>query len=295
MGTLVDIRPEEDEGSVGQARRRWIAVAIGSILFTAAIYYLAVLTATGQRLENAALRGADQVSPGQIETADTALGHITLTSLAAAILAVAVIGLIRRKLKLTVIAVGVIVLGQVVTQGLKRFILPRPDLVQETASYAHNSFPSGHTTIAMTVLVAVILVVPFRLRGLAMFIVMTWAVGIGAYTVTAKWHRASDTLGADAIAIALGSIAALVLLRSGMVRHSRKGVWPLRNMYAVVFGILGVVSLALGLFLLIYSAQQPIDETIEYNLFLAAHSLAAAGSMLFGLLYWWTWRDLEVC
>ncbi|WP_024794709.1 phosphatase PAP2 family protein [Tomitella biformata] len=283
-----------DSAALVRARWRWIAVAFLSTPFLVGIYILAVRTTTGQRLENAALRGADQASPGEVSTADTALDHITLYSLAGAIVVIGVIGLLRRKFKLTVIAVSVIVLGQVVTQGLKRFVLPRPDLVDAAAGYAHNSFPSGHTTIAMTVLVAVILVVPFRLRGLAMFVVMSWAVGIGAYTVTAKWHRASDTLGADAIAITLGSLAALVLLRRGMVCRADKGVWLLRSMYAVLFGVFGLITLVLGLVLLVVSAQQVLDETVEYNLFLASNSLAAAGSMLFGLLYWWTWRDLEV-
>lgn len=46
---------------------------------------------------------------------------------------VALIGLLRRRLDLAFAGVGVIVLGQVVTQTLKRFVLPRPDLVEVSA------------------------------------------------------------------------------------------------------------------------------------------------------------------
>lgn len=273
---------------------RWLLLAIVSAAALAAVYVLAVRTTTGQRLENAALRGADQASPGAVTTADTALDHITVISLAVATLAIALIGLLRRKVRLTVLAVGVIVLGQVITQSLKRFILPRPELVDSPVGYAHNTFPSGHTTIAMTVLVAVILVAPFRLRGVAMMVVMTWAVSIGAYTVTAKWHRASDTLGGDAVALLLGAVAALLLLRGGMVRRVQTRAWWLRNIYAMVLALFGLLSLVVGLVLLATSAWQTMDDGVEYNLFLAAQALAAAGSVLSGLLYWWTWRDLEV-
>lgn len=275
------------------ARVRWIAVAVLCVAFLTAIYALAVLTSTGQRLENGALAGAYQVDDQVITSADIALSRITLTSLAVATLAVGAIGLLRRKVKLAILAVAVIGMGQVVTQGLKRYILPRPDLVDAPLGYSHNSFPSGHTTIAMTVLVAVILVVPFRLRGIAMLIVMTWAVSIGAYTVTARWHRASDTLGADAIAVALGCVAALALLRWGQVRRAPRQARLPRNFYAVVIGLFGLLSLTLGV-LLLGAVDNPGTEQGEWNLFLAAHSFSSGGSIFFGLLYWWTWHELEV-
>lgn len=70
----------------------------------------------------------------------------------------------------------------------------------------------------MTLIVAMIIVVPFRWRGLAMGIVMTWAGLIGALTVTVHWHRLSDTLAADMLALYLGSLASLWLLRSERVK-----------------------------------------------------------------------------
>lgn len=115
-----------------------------------ASYLLAVWTRTGQAVENAALRGADQVAEQDAVEANETLSAITLISLIGAMILVAVIALLRRRLDLAVAAVGVIVLGQMLTQALKRFILPRPDLVEVAGDYSHNSFPSGHTTIAMT-------------------------------------------------------------------------------------------------------------------------------------------------
>lgn len=133
---------------------RWVIGALVSVIVLFGTYAYSVLTATGQAHENAALRGADQLSGGEADVANSALGAITIWSLVAAIGLVALVGLIRRQFDLVIGGVGVIVAGQVITQSLKRFILPRPALVEVTGNYTHNSFPSGHTTIAMTVLFA---------------------------------------------------------------------------------------------------------------------------------------------
>lgn len=96
-------------------------------------------------------------------------------------------------------------------------MLPRPELVDTTGGFTANSLPSGHTTIAMTVLFATVLVVPYRWRGPAMLIVAFWAVSVGHYTLTAKWHRLSDTLAADAVALTLACLASWWLVRRGAV------------------------------------------------------------------------------
>lgn len=177
------------------------------VLVLAVSYLLAVWTPGGQALENAALRGADQVRGEDSLAASEALSKITIYSLAVATLLIGLIGLLRRRLDLASAGVAVILLGQVTTQTLKRFVLPRPPLVEVTGDYSQNSFPSGHTTIAMTVMLAALIAVPYRWRGITMALVLTWAVGIGAQTVTAKWHRISDTLGADAVALICACLA----------------------------------------------------------------------------------------
>ncbi|MGP9759640.1 phosphatase PAP2 family protein [Corynebacterium sp. AOP12-C2-36] len=265
-----------------------------SLVLLVAVYWLAVLTTTGQELENAALRGADQAPAAESDGAWSALGDITIWTLAIATALVGMIGLLRRKVFLAVVAVSVIVGGQIVTQVLKRFVLPRPDLVEVSGHYAHNSFPSGHTTIAMTVLVALFLVVPYRWRGVAMFVVMTWAVGIGAYTTTAKWHRFSDTFGADMVALICGAVAALLLLRRGAVTVSRSRP-KVRVVYVVAMAVVGAFSLAVGTFIGVASGIQDLrDPIIEWNLYLTANSLATGCSVLSALAYWATWRRLDV-
>ena len=273
-------------------------MAVASGIVAVVVYVLAVLTPVGQSLENAALRGADQLSAHEAGNANHNLDQITVYSLAVAVVLVAVIGLLRRRWELAVASVGVIVAGQIVTQGLKRYVLPRPSLVPLTGHYAENSLPSGHTTIAMTVLFAALIVVPYRWRGVALFFALSWAVSIGAYTVTAKWHRLSDTLTADAISLALACLASWWLARRGLVRHHDGQRRIPRILIIVLTALTGLLSLALGAFLLGASlADEGLDGVLRDNtwiVYLAANSFASFGSIAAALAFLGTWRRLEI-
>lgn len=261
-------------------------------------YLSAVWTTRGQATENAALRGADQVSEQDFSTASEALGHITIVTLAMAVILVALVGLLRRRPDLAVAGVAVIVLGQVITQGLKRFVLPRPELVEVSSNYTQNSFPSGHTTIAMTVLFAVFIVVPRRWRGIAALVVLTWAIGIGAYTTTAKWHRFSDTIGADAVALLCGCLAAWWLTRRGSIGYDHGGSRRGRVIYVVIVATFTTILLALGAILwgvpLLRGTDLAIpDATQDYTAYLGAHAFAAGFSGLTALVFWALWHRVD--
>ena len=110
----------------------------------------------GQALENAALRGTDQASAADSGEACEGLGDITVWALSIATAVIGPIALLLRKVLLAFVAVGVIAGGQVTPQAFKRSILLRPEIVEVTGDYAHSSFPSRDTAIAMTVLVSAI-------------------------------------------------------------------------------------------------------------------------------------------
>ncbi|WAP51786.1 phosphatase PAP2 family protein [Arthrobacter sp. ATA002] len=277
---------------------RWLVTAGVSLLVLIFSYLSAVWTEHGQTTENAALRGADQVSDGELAAAAESLDNITVYSLALAVCLVALVGLVRRRPDLAFAGVAVIVLGQVITQGLKRFILPRPELVEVSGDFTQNSFPSGHTTIAMTVLFAVFIVVPYRWRGLAALVVLTWAIGIGAYTTTAKWHRFSDTLGADAVALLCGCLAAWWLTRRGSLGYGSGGPRRGRTVFAAVIAAFTALLLALGALLwglpLLRDTDLSMpDPTRDYTAYLGAHALAAGFSGLTALIFWGLWHRLD--
>ncbi|AFM19497.1 PAP2 superfamily protein [Mycolicibacterium chubuense NBB4] len=280
-----------------RARHQWTAVLIAAVLFGIAVYLLAVQTTTGQRLEDAALRGADQVDPELHRAALHAFHTITLTSQLVATVIVGVIGLLRRQVWLAVAGVGIILGGQAITQLLKFHVLSRPDLVAVGGKYAENTLPSGHTTAAMCLLFATLIVMPYRFRGVAMFVTLTWAVGIGAYTVIIQAHRLSDTLAGNAVALVVACTAAQLLAWTGRIRavvSPSPGRYTLRTVFVVVVGVMGAASLALGAVQMLHAAAAYVnDEPTAWRLFLSSQWLAAAGSIGAALLFWWTWYRLE--
>ncbi|MFM9378123.1 phosphatase PAP2 family protein [Gordonia sp. VNK21] len=274
-------------------RRRWLLLALLATAVLCAAYVLAVRTATGQRLENAALRGALQVNPAEVTGADEVLATITVTSLGVAVAIVGLIGLIREGWWLACAGVATIGGPVVATEVLKRWVLPRPELVDAPDSILHNSFPSGHTTVAMAVACGVLVVVPWRWRTPAMIVVGLWAIGIGGYTVIARWHRASDTVGGNAMALIGAAVGALILARLGLVRPVPGRRAPLRALAVTLLALFGLLVAASGVLLTVVGAGQEAGETADYNLFLGADSIASAGSVFALLLAWYGWYRFE--
>ena len=286
---------DETHRRLARAQRRWTVIAICASLFLIAVYVLAVRTTTGQAVENAALNGAEQVGERAFLAASTALSTITYSSLALATVLVGAVGLMRRQVHLAVAAMAVILGSQAATQILKYVVLQRPELLA-TNEYLENTLPSGHTTAAMSVLFATLIVMPYRFRGVAMFAALTWAVSIGAYTIIARWHRLSDVLAADAVTLVVACGAAHFLARTGRIRavvSPGAARFTLRTVFVALVVFVGTVSLALGAVSLLAALSEDIDEAVEWELFLSAQWLAAAGSIFAALLFWWTWHRLE--
>ncbi len=167
---------------------------LGCALAFAAIYHLTVRTSTGRLVADASLRGAVLGRARTEGLVDTALGVVTVASLLAALVLVVLIALVRLRRGLGLLAAAMLVVANLSAQLLKD-VLQRPDLgLDEFAPATLNSLPSGHSTAAFSVGVALLLVVPPRLRGAV-------AVAAGAYTgvvavatMFAGWHRASDSV-----------------------------------------------------------------------------------------------------
>ncbi|MEE3852128.1 phosphatase PAP2 family protein [Gordonia sp. LSe1-13] len=277
---------------------RWLVICVVAAAVGVAGYVLAVRTVTGQRIENAALRGADQAGRAMTAPADSVLGTITITSMVIAMLALLVVAVLRRQPWVGLAALVIIVGGQAIVQVLKSYVLPRPELIDASPQYVQNSLPSGHTAAAMTILLAVLLVTPFRLRGLTVLVVLPWVIGVGAYTITAKWHRFSDTLTADAIALVVACVVCVVGVRTKYLTITEAGppshiigrrviVWFWVVLFVIATGI------GLALWALTWRNGQ-MDDAAEYNYFLGAQLLSAAGAIASGLVFWWTLQRVSI-
>ena len=191
-----------------------------------AVYLLAVRTVRGQALEITALNGR-AVQPGKLGVAAQGLlGTVSIASLAVLMALVLAVALVRRHVRLAAV-VAVVVGGSIITtEVLKRKILTRPDLIaygDTTAPF--NTLPSGHTTVAMCVVIALVLVVPRRLQGIVALIGAPYPIGIGIALVIKGWHRPSDVL-AGCLVVGAWTFAGLALLdRMGAMQPEARRPW----------------------------------------------------------------------
>lgn len=191
-------------------RRRRIAStpllgALGCVLAFAYTYWFFVLTPSGQRIENTTLLAGRPSTTDSIAGLLRDVDFVPLLGVTAVVLPL--LALARRRYALAGGALVTLLGSLAAAQFLKLAVLPRPELGESDGAPGHNSFPSGHVTAAIAVLLATMLVLPRRFRLWAAVpgaIAVAW---VAASTVVLGWHRLSDTLGAVFLVSALCCLA----------------------------------------------------------------------------------------
>lgn len=169
------------------------------------VYLVAVRTAEGRRLDDAAEGNLSEGSRAFEETSDL-LDTISLSSLALLGGAIMAIALLRRRPRLA-LGAGVVVLGANVTTQFLKAALDRPGPFGTEA----GSFPSGHVTVAMSLAMALVLVAPPALRVAATLLGGAYAIGVGVAVIALDWHRPSDVVGAYLVTVAWTALVAAAL------------------------------------------------------------------------------------
>ncbi len=201
------------DATLGRRRaRRMVLLAVVSAVLLAIVYLVAVHTEWGQRIDDAALDGRTTRVAVQNATSRL-LDTISIASLALGSAAIVVIALMRRRPHLA-LAAGVIIVGSnVTTQLLKKVVLDRPNYgLREDSHEMSNWFPSGHSTVAMALAVALVLVVSENTRPWAALGGLLYATAVGAGTVTAGWHRPSDVIGSYLVVTMWTGVTVAVLI-----------------------------------------------------------------------------------
>jgi membrane-associated phospholipid phosphatase len=224
-----------------------VLVALLAAVAAAGVYLVFVRTTLGQVVDEAAMQGAQVNHPRVIEVLHRTLDGTSLLSLAVVSVIAAGIGLVRSRLDLAVGA-GVLVLGaNLTTQALKANLI-RPPL----DAPGPNSLPSGHTTAAVSVAFALVLVLPYAMRAAAALAGAAYVTVIAVATVWAHWHRPSDAVAALLITLAWGGLVVSVVRarrsltrrRSGTGRTaSRLATMPLA-LAGLIAGAVAVIGLA---------------------------------------------------
>ncbi len=124
-------------------------------------------------------------------------------------------------------------LTSVSSQLLKALLAyPRSDELINGARVTAEAFPSGHATAAMSLAIALVLVVSPRLRPLAALVGAALALGVSFSVVSMGWHFPSDVIGGFLLAtgwtlVLLAGLRALEARyperagRSALARRSR--------------------------------------------------------------------------
>ena len=231
--------------------RRVAALALLAVAFAAAAvltYLLFVQTSAGQWLDNAMLGGRLSNSPDAIDDSLDLLSTVNLGRLALLGLAAIIIAAIQRRFALAVAAIAMIVAANVTTQVLKHWILERPQLMGFTDPFGfRNSLPSGHATVIMSMLLALVMVTPPRFRGLIAVLGGAYALYSGTATITVGWHRPSDVVTAYlVVGFWTAFVSAVLVLWQGFdvddARWDFDGWrWPIS--VAGMFGAVGTLGL----------------------------------------------------
>ncbi|MGC4897403.1 phosphatase PAP2 family protein [Micromonospora sp. DT31] len=265
-----------------ETARGWTAVwlvvlALAQTAAFALVWRFAVHTELGQWLDTVALTG-NQIGQDRIDgPVDTLLNAMSVVSLLVATAVIGFIALIRGRKALAVTATLLIAGANVSTQLLKHY-LARPDFgVDPERAAAGNSLPSGHTAVAASVAIALVLVLPRKLRPAGAFLGAAYAAAAGVATLSAGWHRPSDAVAAYLLVGAWAATAGLVLL---LFQREQAVVEPedAHRPAAVVLGVAGAVALlacVLALSWLVDRSSLAVDELTRRPLFVGYAGSAA--------------------
>lgn len=207
-----------------------------------AVWRVAVHLEIGQWVDTVALTG-NRIGQDAIDgPVDKILNAMSVVSLLAVTAMIGFIALIRGRIALAITATLLIAGANVTTQLLK-YGLNRPDYgVDPERAAVGNSLPSGHATVAASVAVALMLVLPRKVRAVGAFIGAGYAAVAGVATLSAGWHRPSDAVAAYLVVGVWAALAGLLLL---VAQREQAEIAPgdAHRVAALVLGLGGVLAL----------------------------------------------------
>jgi hypothetical protein len=153
---------------------------------------------------------------------------------------------------------------------------------------APNTLPSGHAAAAMGLFLGALIVVSRRWYVAVTLLALPGAAFAGVATVAADWHRVSDTVAADLLALAIALLALAAVAQLGLVRPGPSpdsSTLGQRLLYAVLLSLAtGALAFGAAYFVRYHSAvSEAARNDAAYwsaQAFALGAALAAAGAML---------------
>jgi hypothetical protein len=255
----------------------FVLAAVQAAAFVA-VWRWFVRTERGQLLDTVALTGNTIGRERIDELVGSVLNAMSIAALVTTTVVIGFIALIRGRVALAVVATLFIVGANATVQALK-YAIHRPDFgVDPERAAAGNSLPSGHAAVAISFAVALVLVLPPRMRGPGAVFGAGYAALVGVATLSAGWHRPSDAVAAMLLVGAWAAIAGvlLILIQRG---GGRATAGDSHGSVARMLALGGVALLAVAAVSLALTDQVvsvPPDELGRRRL-LAAYAGSAAG------------------
>jgi membrane-associated phospholipid phosphatase len=242
-----------------------------------AVYRVFVQTRTGQAVDTIALT-ANWIGRDELERpVNLVLNAMSVVSLALVTVLVFFIAVVRRRFLLAVVATVVIVGANVTTQILKYSGL-RPDLgIDPERVNVGNTLPSGHTTIAAAVAIALILVLPRAITSAGALALTGWAAFAGIATLAAGWHRPSDAVAAFLVAGVWSSAAGLLLVVFDSTQPAPDPIRPPRAAILLLQAGTAAMAVAMGLLWLTHDVVDWSIEELSVQRLLVAYAGGAVG------------------
>jgi len=196
-----------------------LAVAALCLLALAATWVVAELVPAAQVKDTALLNHfvllgrprVDSVANGLLHLLDPApfvLWGLVLVAIA----------LLRRRPRVAVAVALVMSLAPLTAETLKP-LLAHPHVQIGVTHIDAASWPSGHATAALALVLCAVLVAPVRLRPLVTGVGLAFAAAVGCSLLILAWHMPSDVLGGYLVA-SLWMALAVAALRAGDRRRA---------------------------------------------------------------------------
>lgn len=171
------------------------------------LWAVLVVSYMGQILEQVALTGSRIGSRFVSEHARNLLSVVTMPAAITLVLVVLLAGLWRGSRLRALWAAAAVVAINASAQLLKHMVLWRPDFGLSQRVDDANTLPSGHTAVAASAAVALVLVVGPRWRSATACAGAVLAAAMGYSTLVCQWHRPADVMAALMLSIGWGAMA----------------------------------------------------------------------------------------
>jgi membrane-associated phospholipid phosphatase len=197
-----------------------LGVAGLCLIALALTWMVAELLPAAQLRDSAALRDFELLSRPHVDQLANALLHLLDPLLFICWgIALVTVALVRRRPRVAVAVAFVMALAPFTAETLKPLLAHSHVQVAGATHIAAASWPSGHSTAALALVLCAVLVAPVHLRPLVTGLGAAYAAAVGCSLLILAWHMPSDVFGGYLVA-ALWMALAVAGLRAADRR------WP---------------------------------------------------------------------